>query len=125
MKMIKYFAAILSLCIPAISHADERYLGKIVSGAGADTTNGSTAAPFIVPTAQPISIQCTAAAYVITDDTTAVDTDRGIHVSANQFLTTKTSTFNTIIVTSTVSAIIRIAGPAAVTCSVWTRRGDE
>lgn len=125
MKIIKSFIAILALTIPSFAFAGEQYLGKIVSGAGADTTNGSTAAPFIVPTGQLVSIQCNATAYVITDDTTAVDVDRGIKLSANQFFVTSTSSFQTIIVTSTVSAIVRIAGPAAVTCSVWTRRGNE
>lgn len=105
--------------------AGEKFLGTIVSAAGADVTNATTAAPFVIPTSALISVQCTAAAYVITDDTTAVTAARGINVTSGQFLPTSTSNQEIVVISSQVSSIVRVAGPAAVNCTVWTRRGNE
>ena len=50
------------VAFPAL--AGERFLGIIVSAAGADTTNATTAAPFAIPKGQKITMACTAAAFV-------------------------------------------------------------
>lgn len=119
-KKILLFALIAS---PAF--AGEKFLGTIVSAAGADTTNATTAVPFVIPTGATISIQCTATAYVITDDTTAVTSARGINLTTGQLLPTSTASQEVVLISSVPSAIVRVAGPAAVNCTVWTRRGNE
>lgn len=118
--------AILAVCfIGSQSFAGELFLGRIVSAAGADTTNATTAAPFVVPQSQTITIQCDAIAYVITDDSTAVSATRGVYLTARQLFLTSTSNQEIVVVSSQVSAVVRIAGPAAVNCIVWSNRGNE
>lgn len=116
---------LLAALITSPAFAGEKFLGTIVSAAGADTTNATTAAPFVIPPSSTITIQCTATAYVITDDTTAVTSARGVNLTALQLFLTSTSNQEIVVVSSTVSAIVRIAGPAAVNCTVWTNRGNE
>lgn len=118
--------AVLAVCfVGSQSFAGEKYLGTIVSPDGTERTNGSTAAPFLVPQSATITIQCTATAYVITDDTTTVTLARGVNLTALQIFLTSTSNQEIIVVGSQVSAIVRVAGPAAVNCTVWTNRGNE
>lgn len=117
------FLAVLMMCGSAF--AGEKFLGQIVSAAGADTTNATTAVPFLIPQAQTITIQCNAIAYVITDDTTAVTVVRGLYLAAREKIMTSTASQEVVVISSQVSAIVRIAGPAAVNCSVWTNRGNE
>jgi hypothetical protein len=123
------FCAGLLAIGPMPAHAGERYLGSIVSGAGADTTNISTAAPFVIPGGARLTIQCTATAYVIGDTTTAVTATNGVTVPADAIFLTKQAsspmvpvTVSLVVMTTT---ILRIAGPAAVTCDVFARNGDE
>jgi hypothetical protein len=122
--MFKYLT-LASILLASSAFAGEKFLGTIVSAAGADTTNGTTAVPFLVPTGQTITIQCNAAAFVITDDTVAVTTLRGLNLSTNQIFLTSTSNQEIIVISSQVSAIVRVGGAGAVSCSVWTNRGNE
>lgn len=122
--------AFVLAAMPAL--AGEVFLGTIVSAAGADTTNGSTAAPFTIKTAGTrVSIQCNATAYIAVDDLTAVTSARGVTVAAGTlFLTkidmpTRDGVSQKIVISTVLSGVIRIAGPAAVTCNVWSRKGDE
>lgn len=112
--------------------AGERYLGSIVSSAGADTTNATTAAPFLVPAQAKITLWCSATAYVLTDTTTAVTTGSGaqpgVPLTASEKFPTSTAAKPR--VTDAFSpanggAIVRIMGPAAVTCHVYARSGTE
>ena len=128
MRTLALLAALLAA--PAI--AGESYLGTLVSGAGADITNGTTATPFAVPTGSKLTFNCTAAAVVCIDTATACavggTTNPGIPVAA--LVNFPTSTANwfsapTITVGGKTSAIIRIAGAAATTCTVWSRNGNE
>lgn len=107
--------------------AGETLLGTIVSAAGADVTNATTAAPFVITPGARLSVQCGAAAYVIGDDLTAVSATRGVKLAADQFFLTKVEGLagKTVIISSTRSSILRVAGPAAVTCLVWSRMGNE
>lgn len=106
--------------------AGERYLGTI-SSAAVDTTNATTAAPFVVPTNALLTIQCkSGGAYIITDDTVAVTAVRGVLVSSGVPFPTSTSSQNVVFVSGARSAIVRIlAVSGTVTCDVYARRGNE
>ena len=128
---MKKMILLLAVLSAGAANAGETFLGSIVSAAGADTTNCSTAAPFVILPGTRLSIQCTATAYIAVDDLTTVTVSRGITVATDQlFLTkvdapTRAGVSQKILVGTTVSAVVRIAGPAAVTCDVFSRRGDE
>lgn len=115
----------LALALPAT--AGEKLLGAIVSGAGADTTNASTATPFAVPRNSKITIWCNAAGYVITDTTTAASATTAIPVSAQEKFPTSTGSVvrSTTANASLGNAIVRIFGTAAITCYVFARSGTE
>lgn len=119
-------AVTVALCaLPAL--AGEKYLGAIVSGAGADTTNGTTATPFLVPSAAKITIWCNAAAYIITDTKTAATSTTALPVTSGEKFPTSTGTQvrDTSGTAANGGAIVRIVGSAAVTCYVFERRGNE
>lgn len=118
---------VLLCALPAL--AGERYLGSIVSAAGADTTNGTTATPFFVAPDSKLTIFCNAAAYVITDTKTAANTGgtSGLPLSSGEKFPTSvgTQTRDTSGTAANGGAIVRIAGAGAVTCYVYERRGNE
>lgn len=125
---MKHLALFAALCAaPAI--AGERYLGRIISAAGADTSNDSTATPFLIPSDAKITIFCNASAYVITDSRSAAATDgtNGLPLTANEKFPTSTGTQVRVVSATAANggAIVRIAGTAAVTCWVYERRGNE
>lgn len=121
------------VAFPAL--AGERFLGIIVSAAGADTTNATTAAPFAIPPGAQITMACTATAFVcaapLASSPTAACTaslagaNPGVPVSANEKFPTSTSTQATVTVAGSTSSTVRIVGTAAVNCVVWERRGNE
>lgn len=119
------FALSVLLAAPAL--AGERYLGAIVSGAGADTTNATTATPFYVPSDAKLTIWCNAAGYIITDTKTAATTTTAMPVSANEKFPTSTGSMvkDTSATAALGGAVVRIVGSAAVTCYVFERRGNE
>lgn len=120
---MKHFLTLMAvLLIGGAAQAEEKFLGTIVSATGADSIN-----TFVIIPGARLSVQCTAAAYFITDSVTAVTVSNGVNIASGSFFTTKTSPTTTVkqVISSQLSAIVRIAGPAAVTCSVWTRKGDE
>lgn len=131
MRKFRALSALLALsAAPAM--AGETYLGSIVSGAGADTTNGSTATPFLIKPGTRLTIACTAAGFVAVDTTTAVTNlagaNPGIPLVANERLATTVGAKGPTVGGSTVAAagaIVRISGAAAVTCVVWSREGTE
>lgn len=116
----------VALCaFPAL--AGEKYLGAIVSAAGADTTNASTASPFLVPSAAKITIWCNASAYIITDTKTAATSTTALPVTANEKFPTSTGSLvkDTSGTAANGGALVRIVGSAAVTCYVFERLGTE
>ncbi len=119
---MRHFALLaVLLALPAV--AGERYLGTIVA-AGADTTNGTTAAPFVIPRKALITIQCDATAHISTDTTTAVTTATGVKLSTDvAWPTSVDGTGAFITVSSQQSAIVRVIGTA--NCKVFERRGNE
>jgi len=126
---VRLALAFALLSMPAL--AGERLLGKIVSGAGADTSNDSTATPFRVPNDAKITVVCTATAYVLTDSATAVTdltgANPGMPVTANEKFPTSTGTMTKVNSGTAANggAYVRIMGPAAVNCWVFERRGNE
>lgn len=117
---------LVSLCAaPAL--AGERLLGAIVSAAGADTSNISTATAFWIPPSAKITVWCNAAGYVITDTATAASATTALPVSLNEKFPTSTgaSVKSRTTGASLGGAIVRIFGAAAVTCYVFERSGTE
>ena len=131
--MSRLILAAVLFALPA--SAGERFLGIIVSGAGADTTNATTAAPFAIPPGAQITMACTAAAFIcaapLASSPSAACTaslagaNPGVPVSANEKFPTSTSTQATATIASSTSSTVRIVGAAAVNCVVWERRGNE
>jgi hypothetical protein len=123
--------ALVALLSSLPAMAGERLLGAIVSASGADTTNASTAAPFLVAPKSKITIWCNAAASVITDSNTAVTTgagNPGLPVTAFERLPTSVGVMVRVMSTGTAAdngAVVRVAGAGAVTCYVYMRTGDE
>lgn len=126
----------LLLCtlIASSAFAGERFLGIIVSGAGADTTNATTAAPFVIPPGAQITMACTAAAFICAAPGATPSTactaslagaNPGVPVSASEKFPTSTSTQATATIAGSTSSTVRIVGAAAVNCVVWERRGNE
>jgi len=116
------------LCVVSLTaHAGERFLGAIVSGAGADTTNDTTASPFYIPSDAKLTVWCNAGGYVITDTRTAASATTAMPVNASEKFPTSTgSQIKSVAVNAAAGgAIVRIFGTAAITCYVFERRGNE
>ena len=113
--------------------AGETFVGKIVSAAGADTTNATTSTPFFVPAGTKFTMYCSAAAYVCVDTASAcTDTagaTPGVPVAALTVFPTSTSVAGGPVVPAGTAAArgsyLRIVGAGAVTCTVWVRQGTE
>jgi len=129
MRNLAIAVAVL-LAAPAV--AGEKWVGQIISGAGADTTNSSTATPFYVPLGSKVTAYCTAAANICTDQSAACTTSgagMGVPVAASTLFPTSVS--KSPVVTAAVGtaaaggAVIRIVGAGAVTCQFWVREGNE
>lgn len=117
--------AVLFLSMSAL--AGEKLLGAIVSAAGADTTNASTATPFYVPRSSKITIWCNAAGFVITDRLTAATATTALPLAASVLFPTSTGADarSTTANASLGGATVRIFGTGAVTCYVFARSGTE
>ena len=139
---MKTFILAVLLSLPAF--AGERLLGSIVSGAGADTTNATTATPFAIPPEAKLTIQCTATTSICVSSSTACTLagttgNPGVAVgpapdklptSANTGDLTTTSGAavsppRTVVVAGKRSVTVRIVASAASTCNVYARNGDE
>ncbi len=114
--------------VPVNSTNGSAGVNAIVSVAGADTTNASTATPFFIPTAAKITIWCNAAAYIAISSRVAANaTGNGVPVAASTLFPTSTgSTITSQTANASLGgAIVRIFGAGAVTCYVYVRRGTE
>ena len=131
------------LSLPAL--AGEKYLGRIISSAGADTTNESTATPFYISKGSKLTVVCNAAAYICVDTSSSCSSTgwvdggssaSGLPVTAGEKFPTSVgqagiSTFPSGSGTgggggiSSGGALVRIYGTAAVTCDVFSRDGSE
>jgi hypothetical protein len=138
--MKRFLSLLILVALPAL--AGERLLGTIVSAAGADTTNATTAVPFAIPPNTKLTITCTAAANICANSSTActalAGANSGVPVvsgvpfptSANSGDLTTTAGAavgppRTVVVAGKKSVTFRIFGAAAVSCVVWARNGDE
>lgn len=138
---MKHVILIALLSLPAF--AGERLLGSIVSGAGADTTNATTATPFAIPPEAKLTIVCTAATSICVSSSTTctlagTTTNPGLPVTANEKFPTSANTGDltttsgaavspprTVVVAGKRSVTVRIVASAASTCNVYSRNGDE
>lgn len=122
--------AVLAIALAAPALAGETYRGIIVSAAGADTTNASTAAPFVVAANTKLTIVCTAAAFICVGPTTCTASlagaNPGVPVTANEkFPTSSQGMVSGVQISGASTAVVRIVSTTAVNCVVWERRGDE
>lgn len=134
MRNVLLFVLCLSV-VPTPAWAGERYLGKIVSGTGADTSNETTATPFMVSKGAKITLVCNASAYICVDTTTActatAGSNPGLPVTSGEKFPTSVGqvgiSTNPTATTGAASggAVVRIFGSAAVTCDVFSREGSE
>ena len=139
---MKHVILIALLSLPAF--AGERLMGSIVSAAGADTTNATTATPFAIPPEAKLTIQCSATTSICVSSSTTctlagTTTNPGVAVgaapdklptSANTGDLTTTSGAavsppRTVVVAGKRSVTVRIVASAASTCNVFSRNGDE
>lgn len=130
--MIRSLLLLVVALAAAPALAGEEYLGVIVSAAGADTTNASTAAPFVVPYGSKLTFSCTAAVNICTDTASACTVlggaNPGVPVATGVNFPTSvrgSTSAPSVTISSQRSSIIRIVGAAAVTCYVWARVGNE
>lgn len=126
---MKRIALAVTLAASA-AHAGEVYRGIIVSAAGADTTNASTAAPFVVTAREKVTVVCNAAAFICIGSATCTASlagaNPGVPVASNEKFPTSTgSLVSGVTVSGATTALIRIVSTTAVSCLVWTRQGDE
>jgi hypothetical protein len=117
--MRRAILAALLLSSPAL--AGEKYIGTLV--ATSSVNNSTTASPFNIPSNQKLSIQCDAAAYILTCTTatgcTATSTN-GVKVAADALFTTSTAS------TSTGAAYVAaLSASGTANCRVFTRSGTE
>ncbi len=139
---MKNIFLVVLLSLPAF--AGERLLGSIVSAAGADTTNATTATPFAVPPETKLTIQCSAATSICMNSSTTctlagTTTNPGVAVSAapdklptsagtGDLTTTSGAAVSppkTVVVAGKKSVTVRIVASGASTCNVYARNGDE
>lgn len=124
---MRHVLAVFALLASSSAFAGERFIAAIVSVAGADTSNISTGTPFYIPSAAKLTLWCNAAAYVITDTTTAASATTALPVTSGEKFPTSTGT-QVKAPSGTAAAggaIVRIFGTGAVTCYIFERRGDE
>ena len=122
--------------------AGERVIGTIVSAAGADTTNATTAVPFAITPNTKLTVSCTASANICANSSTActavAGANAGLPVTVGEKLPTSADTGDltttsgaavgpprTVVVAGKKSVTFRIFGAAAVSCTFWARNGDE
>lgn len=101
-----------------------RYLGTIVSGAGASTTNATTAAPFVIPPMTRLLIQPDAAASVMSGVATAV-LGTSVSLVANEKYYTVMNAQNTVVISGQVSGQLAAVGSAAFNARVFEETGDS
>lgn len=125
---------IVVMLLSGLSVAGEAYLGAVVSAAGADTTNDTTATPFKVPHGAKLTIYCTAAANICVDTSSACTVlggaNPGVPVASTTLFPTSTRHDTSApsvssATAATTGAYLRIVGAGAVTCYVWARQGSE
>jgi len=100
-----------------------RYVGTIVSAAGGNTTNATTAAPFIVMPRSRILIQPDAIASVMTGVAVAT-AGTAVTLAANEKYVTVLNAGNTVLIGTTASGQIALVGPAAFNAKIFEESGD-
>jgi len=114
--------AVILLSVTATA-GENRYLGAIVVS-GSSLNNTTTAAPFVIPPGSKVTVVCTAAVNMLTDNvsTATSGATKGLPISANSIF--PTSVGRALATVSGVStALIAVIGTG--TCDVWQRDGNE
>lgn len=127
--MIK--SALAALLLATTVWAGETYLGTIAVLDGGIANNATTAVPFRIPKASPISSQCPTAS-IMGVNTPVVDAGTGIKLGVDQFFTSSTANNNVSTLLSDggtyvggVVSICPVAGAATAECKVYVRQGNE
>lgn len=117
----------LILLVATSAFAGEKLLGTLV--ATTVVNNQTTATPFYVPTSAKITIQCDAAAYVLTDSSTALTSTNGLKLSADAIFPTSTGIYRMPALSDAGTAggasiqALSVSGTA--NCRVFERSGTE
>lgn len=118
---MRKIAPLLAL-LATVSYAGEnRYLGQIVVS-GASLTNLTTAAPFIIPAGQKITVYCTAAVNMLVDNQ-VVTAVTGLPLGATTLFPTSVGRAIGLTSAGNPTAVVAVIGTA--TCSFWSRDGNE
>lgn len=115
----------VTLCLLGLAtHAGEnRYLGAIVVSASS-LTNLTTAAPFAIPPGAKITVNCSAAVNMLTDNTVtaASGATKGLPIPAStNFPTSVGSSLS--LLSGVPTAVVAVFGTG--TCDFWERAGTE
>ena len=131
--VIVILATLLLVLSLSVWAGENKYLGAIVSPDGGSFNNTTTATPFLINNGIKVTMDCDAAARVLTDAsaTALTGSTKGVRValttlfptSVGKFLTTVTSTDGGLAGPTSLIAIIPVSGGA--TCDVWARLGTE
>jgi hypothetical protein len=126
------FTTLAALLIGCLCLAGENgYLGAIASPDGGSFSNYTTATTFPIPQGSKVTMYCTAATQLLTDNlTTATSgTKKGLPIAATTIFPTSVGrvmasfTDGGIATPTAVIAIIPVSGTS--TCDVWLRMGTE
>ena len=127
MKSLLLVSAVAGVFFVATrAEAQEVFIGAVVSVAGADTTNETTAVPFKIPLSIKLTVWCNASGYVITNTRTAASATNSLPVSASTLFPTYSGSVVAQLATAAQGgALVRVFGTAAVTCYWFGRTGKE
>lgn len=131
-------AVLLVVLLPFFSHGGESYLGALVSDAGVDVDNTTTATPFFVPKGAKLTVWCSSASNICVDQTTRCGVGApdggavpGLPVPASTPFPTSVgppanSNFPTVPSgTGLNGAYVRMASTTSAACYVYGRQGTE
>jgi len=128
-QRITAFVLLLAGCL--CFAGENGYLGAIASPDGGSFSNYTTATTFPIPQGTKVTMYCTAATQLLTDNlTTATSgTKKGLPIAATTIFPTSVGraiaafTDGGVATPTAVIAIIPVSGTS--TCDVWTRMGTE
>lgn len=114
--------AVILLSVTATA-GENRYLGAIVVS-GSSLNNTTTAAPFVIPGGAKITMVCTAAVNVLTDNAATATSGaiKGLPWDANKALPTSVGKTLTMLAGAP-TALVAVIGTG--TCDFWQRSGTE
>lgn len=122
MKALSLAIAIALVALPA-SAGENRWLGAIVVS-GASLTNLTTAAPFIIPAGQKVTVNCSAAVNMLVDNQAATASGAGMGLPIPASTNFPTSVGKAIgLLNGSPTAVVAVLGTG--TCNYFLRDGTE